>query len=718
MKLIIAEKPMLAQAIADAIPGSARREQGYITKGEYTLTWAYGHLFALRQPEQYNPKLSKWCREDLPIYFPDWKVEPKAAGKEQLSVIQELLKKADMVIHAGDLDDEGQLLIDEILDYFQYAGMVYRIDTTDLSIEGMKKALKNLTENSRHKRIGRSAYARSVADFMVGINYSRFYSLLNRTTLSVGRVQTPTLGLVVARDYAIEHHQEQYYYELFADAVLQKQHLEMKYIPASDNPNLDDGYIKNRDCLDTLAEKLLTMKLTATVTVKKEKSAPPLPFNLVALQSHAAKKFGYGIEKTLAITQRLREKYKCITYNRSDCRYLRDEDYEAAPGILQAAMKNWGIAPPVDTTRKSKAFNTANTDAHTAIIPTAVAVDIQGMDEEERNIYRAICDYYIIQFLPPVEREKLVAAAPVPGDGGELRAVFSRILDAGYLDYLSDAADEDEESENTGVFPNLEPGVYPCSVTNTEVRQKKTKPPARYTDATLNKDMTCIAKYVQDEKIRALLREKDKDKKDENGSIGTSATRAAIIANLIKRGYLKQNSKHQLISTPLAREFYAALPDAIKKPDMTAKWWVVQEEIKAGESAPEKLFNMVLADITDIFQQDTPRLSASAVSSRFEKESIGACPRCGKPVYEGAKSYYCSGYKEGCKFSLWKENKYLAGMGKKEISKTVAKALLGKGRASIKGLVSKAGKKFDAVLVVEWAEPYPKFSLEFPQKKK
>ncbi|MCF0150883.1 MAG: DNA topoisomerase I, partial [Firmicutes bacterium] len=425
MKLIIAEKPMLARAIAAAIDGNAVQKNGYTEKGEYVIVSAFGHLLTLKEPEDYDAeKYKKWTLEALPIYFDNWEKKPGEGKAERLALIGELLKDAEQVIHAGDPDDEGQYLIDEILQWFQYKGPVLRLATGDTTEGALRKELQRMKDNRLFENAGWSAHARSVADIMVGYNFSRYFSLKNPHVkmLTVGRVQTPTLGLVVNRDMAIENHSRLCYYTVTADLTLQEKAVRTVFEPAKNDPNLEEGRITDPEYAEEIAQNLDGRPDSQSgrqyeeirITRKAFTEQPPLPFNLVKLQTYCSQKFGYDPSQTLEITQHLRDDFNAISYNRSDCQYLSEEQYKESPATLRQVLKNLKNDPagsvfgrlPLDTGLHSKAFNDDNITAHTAIIPQNRSVDPAKLSEEQRNVYLAIVKYYAAQFLPPAKKER------------------------------------------------------------------------------------------------------------------------------------------------------------------------------------------------------------------------------------------------------------------------------------------------------------------------
>lgn len=704
MDLYIAEKKVLAEAIASAIEGAESRQNGAIYKGDAVITWCSGHLLTLMDPEDYDEKYKKWTISDLPIYFSNWKMKIPDENKKRVYRIGELIKKADMVVNCGDVDEEGQLLVDEILRYFNYKGPCKRLDTANTTTVSLRKALKNMKDNSECVSDGWSAYARMVADKMFGINLSRYYTKTYNALLPVGRVQTPTLGMVVARDMLIETHQKQYYYSLNVDVEIENIRVTTKYVPNKELPELEEGKFLTDDFLRHLKEKLPHGTEKFLIQKKREEILPPLPFNLTELNNYCGKKWGYTPDKVMKITQSLRDNFAAITYNRSDCQYLSMEHFNEAPETVAAACANLGMETrDFDTSQKSKCFNDANITAHFAIIPTAEHVEKDKLSIEQFNVYDIICKYYLIQFMPPCIMEKTLISAPILIDGknvGEISKTVSVVQSAGFK-FLLDRdhkTDNGDEKENNALC-HLSQGEKTGRIIDSNVEKNETKPPSRYNQTTLYSDMTKISKYVQNPDIKKLLLEKDKDKKGENGSIGTSATRGEIIKNLIKRGYLeerKEGKKIILISTEKGRKFYKLLPDAVKKADTTALWWVVQEDIKKGSCSHEKLPLQVLETIKDVMAIPADK-TFSAIDFMVQSKVLCRCPACGGDIVSGKFGPFC---KNKCGFILKRV------FGKKITDKQFVSLCNGR-KTKISGIEKKSGDgTYNAYAVPEGVEDF------------
>jgi len=709
MKLIIAEKKELAEAIVAAIPGDKKYKGNSITVGDYITCWIYGHILTHKEPEEVNPSLKKWTLESLPIYFPKWDKKPLSNKIELFNTVKELicLNQVTEIIHAGDADSEGQYLVDEVLEYCSNKKPVKRLMVNDNTLGGVQKAFSKIEDNSKYISLGKSAEARAIADMIVGFSLSRYYSIINNAKLSVGRVQTPTMALVVNRDNEIKNHIKEKYYNLHLKTNINNIDIDLKY------------YTKEKTTDKSIHEEFINKieNRTSNLVVTKKESyrATPLPYNLSDLESDAATLFKYSAKKTMDITQSLRDKHKAITYNRSDCRYLSEEHFKEAPELIPVVAQKLNFTVTFNFNEKSKCFNDKYVTAHHGIIPTGSG-NFDEFSQEEKNIYKLIAERYFIQFLEKVKVEKTEAKTEIE------EIIFKKssikILEPGYTKYFKVLDDEDNENEEEidnkkeNDLSKIPAGEYQIEVSQSNffIEEKETVAKKPYTEATLIKDLNNIAKYVKDPEIRELLKSKDKDKKDVNGSIGTTATIPGILEGLIEKGFLTRKEE-KIVSTELAKEYLKILPESLKTPDVTALWWSIQEKIARGEAKVEDLTLSVLEDVKSIINSEHKTISSEFSRQKQEKEVIGKCPKCGNPIYEGEKNFYCSGYKTGCDFKLWKKIKVF---NQKEvtITKQDAKTLLNKGKILITGLTNKAGKKYKANFKLEVNDKYVNLSLD------
>ena len=677
MKLVIAEKPMLARDIARAICGKEVSETARlpISGNGYIVTACAGHLLKFSAPDDVREDWGQpWTTEVLPIYLDQWPKVPDSGKENLINEIKYLLDQADSVIHAGDPDDEGQLIVDELLEYLNYKGLVERVFVNDNIEKNIVKAFQSLVPNETCIGAGKAAQARSLADFVFGINESRLATLKCHRKVSVGRVQTPTLGLIVNRDRAIENHVKNKYYETEADIFIEEiGNVIFKFKPSSQLLG-EDKVLLSDEIPKVLRTDLPGRQLGITTIEKEEKVAPPLPFNLTKLISYMSKKYKYTAAQVQNTTQALRDKYKAITYNRTDCQYLKEEHFTEAPQVLHHALLNLGRSLDLDFSIKSKAFNDKNVTAHHGIIPQEMKLDISQMSQMELNVYREIVLRYAMQFMKP--ETSIVSISTIVIDQGILEYKVSRITDPGWRN----------GNPEKGIW--IPEGAYKGAVISVAIITKETAPPKPYTEGTLISDMASIAKYVEDKEIKAILKKKDDGKKGENGGIGTTATRSTIIEILKKRGFIEEE-KGVIHATSLGKEFFDLLPDEIKKADTTAKWWLLQQQVANGEAD----VTAIQENVIDVFciHQDSAYAEADL---RQKATVIGKCPLCGGAIVDidnsKLQAYKCE--EKSCDFILWKKQ-----FGSKLNAADMGRLLL-EGRTGIMNFKSKSGKAYRARL--------------------
>lgn len=717
-KLVIAEKPMLARDIARAITGKEVSESARlpISGNGYTVCACAGHLLELVEPDSIDPKWGKpWSLDVLPVEVHNWPKEPTEDKKSLVEEIAGLLKTCDSVIAAGDPDDEGQLIVDELLDYLGYTGKVERVYVNDNIEKNIVKAFDNLVPNDSCRGAGNAAYARQMADMCFGVNETRLATKRLGGLFTVGRVQTPTLGLVVMRDNAIEHHVTRKFYELSARGTSDAGALTFKFKPGKELLAAEK-HLFDTDALEALKDKLDGRDLPFETTVSKKQENPPLPYNLTVLLSDMSRRFGFTAAKTQQITQDLRDKYKAITYNRSDSQYLKEEHREQAPAVLSQAMENLGVSWPLDYSLHSKAFNDGNVTAHHGIIPQEAKAPVSKMTTDEAKVYTAICERYAMQFLPPAVYDVSESTADV--DGGSLVLTAQRLVDAGFKAVFGNVSDESDGADSDSENPLVPEGSHTLDGISCAIDEKETTPPKPYTEGTLITDMASIAKYVKDPEIREILKRKDDGKKGEHGGIGTTATRSSIIEGLKTRGYLEER-KGKVRATDKAKAFYALLPPEIRGADVTARWWLIQQDIADGKADVNALQDSVI----EVFNHHRETAYVGASIAGAGKTVVGKCPRCGKDVIKTGSIYACSSIKnEKQEDGTWKE---VAGCGfklfgfctKKFTEKQAASLLDGKA-VSLRGCKSKAGKTFDCTVVLQKdGSVEPIFTPRKPTKK-
>ncbi len=610
MKLYIAEKPSLGRAIAEVLPRPHRKGDGCIYAGNGDcVSWCVGHLLEQAEPDAYDPQLKQWRLEHLPIIPETWQLKPKANSRKQLAVLRKLVKEADQLIHAGDPDREGQLLVDQVIDYLKVPGKkrdsTQRCLINDLNPAAVTRALGQLRNNKEFIPLSTSALARSRADWLYGINMTRAYTLMGRKVgyqgvLSVGRVQTPVLGLVVRRDEEIEAFVAKPFYQLIAHLVTaQGEHFKARWQPSEAClPYQDDeGRVLSKALAENVQARIHQQPATVTASSRKSKQQPPpLPYNLSTLQIDAARRFSLSAKQVLDTCQALYERHKLITYPRSDSRYLPQEHFADRNTVIDALANN---CPPLaeaagnaDRDLKSAAWNDKKVEAHHAIIPTARKMDTSSLSQAERNVYELVARQYLAQFYPAHEYSDSQIDLDIAG--GHFIARARSVLKPGWK-ALFPARNTDDKGESAlnSALPSLKKGDS-CHCERGEILEKETTPPKPFDDASLLAAMTGIARYVQDPELRKVLKDTD--------GLGTEATRAGIIELLFTRGFLLRSGK-QIRSTPAGRGLIHSLPESSALPDMTARWEIELDAIGQRKGSYNGFMQPLLASLHELIAQ-------------------------------------------------------------------------------------------------------------------
>lgn len=590
MRLFIAEKPSVAKAIVAEL-GCVTRGDGFITcKDGSVVTWCFGHLLEQAEPDAYLPddvprtkKGSKvWRFEDLPIYSKNWKLLPKndKGVKKQLATIGKLLKKASLVVHAGDPDREGQLLADEVLEHFRYTGRVQRFWVSAQDSASIRKGLTNLRDNETFDGMRLAALGRSRADWLLGMNLSRAYTLAQQAQgkkelIAVGRVQTPTLALVAKRDVAIRDFKPVPYFVIKARLDGGKPFTAV-WEPEESQAGIDEQKRLVDRCIAAALQQRLKAVGQATVvrcSRTPKKIAQPKAFSLADIQLGASNQFGFSAEKTLNLCQSLYETHKATSYPRTDCSFLPESQYADAKNVLAAIAKTMpplaGFVAKCDCSIQSPTWNDKKITAHHGIIPTQQAADGSKFSDDERKIYRLIAERYLSNFLPA--HEYLACSI-------ELRIATERFSAKGRLvtkpswKVVTSAADEDKADDEGQALPELKSGLQ-LPVSGIDCEEERTKPPAAFTEDTLIRAMENIHQAVNDPQSKKFLKEGD--------GIGTPATRAAIIAELKRKKYLEVKGK-KIVATELGLHLLQVVPDVMKNPVLTALFERILREVEAG----------------------------------------------------------------------------------------------------------------------------------------
>ena len=620
-RLFIAEKPSLGKAIAAEL-GVTQTCQGYTVCGNDAVTWCFGHLLEQYDPDDYDDAWKLWRRSSLPMIPREWRLKPKESARAQLQVISNLLGEAATVVNTGDPDREGQLLVDEVLEHFRYTGPVQRIWLASLDSRSIQKALATLKDNRDYANLRDSARARSQADWLIGMNATRAMTLRGRESgrdgvLSMGRVQTPSLALVVNRDREIAAFTPIDYLVLQARLQHDAGTFSAIFKPSETQPGLNsEGRLVDGATAQGIMDAVRGKNgIITSVTREKKKKPVPLPHCLSSLQKAASSKLGMTAQQVLDTAQSLYEK-KLTTYPRTDCRYLPEEQFSDAARIITALGSSVSgleaVTAKADSALKGPVWDTKKITAHHAIIPTGE--EPRSLTAQEKELYLMIAVQYFLQFYPPMLYEAQKILATIVETAWEARGRM--IIEPGWTGFAAEEDDEDakkKEAEQSLPSVGNNDAVLCADV---DALKKKTTPPSRFSEGSLIEAMANVHRFVSDAKAKAVLKE--------NEGIGTEATRASILETLKGRGFIAASGK-SLVSTPLGQSLIDMTPDTLRDPVTTAQWEQRLEAITRGETSLEDFMREQYAALPLLL---APVLSTSAAL----QPGAFPCPKCGKAL--------------------------------------------------------------------------------------
>lgn len=625
MRLFIAEKPSLARAIAGGLGKITDKSDNHIEVGRDWITWCYGHILELAAPEAYDPAYARWSLEALPITVPrdGWKLVVKPDAKAQFNAIGKLLRMADEVVNAGDPDREGQMLVDEVLEAHRWAGKTSRILIANTTPDGVRSAMKKLQPNADFRPLFEAAMCRSRADWLVGMNLTRAASKRIGPMTSIGRVQTPTLALVVQRDLAIEGHTSTNYYPLHAHV----QTTQGGFVAVHDPK---EGRITDPKEAKAIAAALTGTTVPLTMVNKQERVNAPLPFELSSFQSAAEDAYGWGAKESLEVLQSLYEK-QLVTYPRTACPYLPAEFAGIARRMAEAIIATGMLPPGADAllphmAPKPSIYDDAKVEEHHGVIPT-LRMPGDDLPPKLRDGWRLVARRFLQTLLP-----NLVKDVTEVFFSHEERKFTSRgeVLVNHAESWM---ALEPPKEKREDVPPlSLRGPVTKGDVRQVDIKTGKTAPPKRYTEASLIADMKSVGKFVDDPKLKAILKE--------TSGIGTAATHAAIIETLKMRQYVTLVGKgkaKQIVSTPFGRYVINNLPKALRDPGITAAWEDMLEKIAKGAADPGSFMakieayvakyvdHMKTVELAPLPESAQPqRAAAKPAGKRFSAKGRGA----------------------------------------------------------------------------------------------
>ena len=698
MKLVIAEKPSVAMSLA-AVLGATERKDGYLEGSGYLVSWCVGHLLELAQPEAYKEQYAKWRYEDLPILPENWKYEVPKDKKTQLALLCRLMKdkRVDSVVCATDAGREGELIFRLVYEYAGCNKPMERLWISSMEDAAIREGFDHLRPGSDYDKLYDAAVCRAGADWLIGINATRLFSVLYGVTLNVGRVMSPTLALLVQRESDIES---------FISKPFYVPEITCGGFTASGEKMTERSEAEKirMDCDHNSAFVRSVEKQVKTIQ-------PPRLYDLTTLQRECNRIYGYTAQQTLDYVQSLYEK-KLATYPRTDSQYLTKDMQATAASLILWLRDNMpfgkGCAGEPDIDRVTD--DSKVTDHH-AIIPTVeiACTDLSELPSGERDVLTLLAVRLLCATTQANRFEAVTAILDC--QGYTFTAKGKTILQSGWKEVerihrMSIRQSETEHKENEAVaLPVLQEGQT-FEAVSASLREGKTSPPKHYTEDTLLSAMETAGA-------------EDMPEDAERKGLGTPATRAATLEKLVSAGFV-QRKKKQLIPTEKGRNLIAVLPDNIKSPILTAEWESMLKQVEHGELSATSFMDQIADMSRTLVKEHTAPEKCFAdlfpSSRETAHEAVGVCPRCGAPVYEGKKGFFCNNRE--CCFALWKDNRFFSSK-KKSITKSVAAALLKEGRISMSGLYSeKTGKTYDAeVILDDTGGKYVNFKLEFPIKK-
>ena len=687
-KLVIAEKPSVARSIAGVI-GATEKHAGYLEGNGYVVSWCIGHLVSFADAGRYDERFKKWRYEDLPILPEPWQYIIPDDKKQQFDVLRSLMERDDVtgLVCATDAGQEGELIFRFV---YQMAGCrkpFERLWISSMEDSAIKDGFAHLKPGHDYDPLYQSALCRAKADWLIGINATRLFSVLYHKALTVDRVQTPTLKMLVDRDAKITDFKKEKYYII--------------HIAAGGADAVSSRFSDAAEANTVKAACAGAQAVCASVAREKKTEQPPKLYDLTTLQREANRLFGFTAKQTLDYAQTLYEK-KLLTYPRTDSQYLTDDMLPTVESLVSGLWdkvpfaKGLNLSPQFD-----RILNSKKVSDHHAIIPTAefVKQGFDGLAESERKLLSLICCKLLCAVAGPHIYEAVTATFTCAGK--EFTAKGKTVLSPGWKEIdrrfrSSLKTDSDEEAEAVRELPELTEGQTFADVA-ASVTEHFTTPPKPYTEDTLLSAM---------ERAGAEDMPEDTERK----GLGTPATRAAILEKLVKMGFVQRKGK-QLIPTKDGINLAVVLPDALTSPQLTAEWESRLTEIAKGQADPDEFMDGIEAQARELVQTHSCISEDKQKLFQAERVVIGTWPRCGENVYEGKKNYYCGN--RACQFVMWKNDRFFEER-KKAFTPKIAAALLKNGKVKVKGLYSvKTGKTYDGtVLLADTGRTYVNYRIE------
>ena len=678
-QLVIAEKPSVAQSLA-AVLGAGQRREGYLEGNGWLVSWCVGHLAELADAAAYNPAYAKWRKEDLPILPESWRFTIAKDKRDQFDVLRTLLRREDVseVVNACDAGREGELIFRTVYALAGCSKPISRLWISSMEDEAIREGFAHLRPGREYDGLHQAALCRSKADWLVGINATRLFSLLYGCTLNIGRVVSPTLALVVQREAEIATFQPEPFYMVELDC---------------DGLSLaGDRKASKKEAQEAAARCQGSAAVVQSVERWEKTEKPPALFDLTTLQREANRTLGYTAQQTLDYLQALYDK-KLSTYPRTDSRYLTDDMEAGVPALVEAAASICGVTAP-ETVLAGQVCDSARVSDHHAVVPTASAgkADLEALPIGEREILRLVSLGLLRAVCPPCRSAETCITAVCGGDPYTVK--WRSVLSPGWKVYAQ-TADAEAGSGPDGL---TEGQTLPVAAA--QVKSGKTTPPKHHTEDSLLSAMEMAGK-------------EDMPEDAERQGIGTPATRAAILEKLVSAGFVERKRAKKTVSllpTPLGTALITVLPEQLQSPTLTAEWEHRLKEVERGTLAPGDFMDEIAAMLRELVETCRP-VEGSAVLFPSTREAVGRCPRCGGTVTEGRQGFFCEN--RACGFAIWKNSKWWENK-KKTPTKAIVAALLKDGRTQISGLWSeKTGKTSTATVALTDDGTRASFRLEF-----
>ena len=692
MKLVLAEKPSVAMSLSKVI-GADQRGDGYMEGNGYLVSWCVGHLVELSQPEAYDEKYEKWRYDDLPILPEHWQYQVSASTKKQFGILKKLMQRKDVesLICATDAGREGELIFRLVYHQCGCKKPVERLWISSMEDSAIREGFQKLRPGTEYDALYEAALCRERADWIVGINATRLFSCLYGQTLNVGRVMTPTLAMVVMRDAAIRAFKPEPFYSA-----------ELKF---RDFQAGGERMKEKAEAEKLVAECCQAGSAIITKVEQKEKSEkPPALFDLTSLQREANRQLGFTAQQTLDYTQALYEK-KLVTYPRTDSRYLTDDMAPLVPELVSVIQQSFQIQADVPApVNAAQVINSKKVTDHHAIIPTKTAAgyDISSLPSGEQAILTMLAVRLICAVGTPCLYAETVVEAECAGQ--KFRTKGKTATDIGWRRYAGKPSEEAEKNAGASELPELSEGMT-LELARVDLKEGKTSPPKRFTEDLL---LSAMESASSDEFPAGVERK----------GIGTPATRAAIIEKLVQKGFIERRGDKKtkyLCSTDKGNALATVVPEQIQSPSMTADWEEKLLKIEHGEYDSDAFMGEISSMVSGLVKT-YEAVKGADVLMQPERKVIGSCPACGSDVCETAKGWFCRD--KGCKFALWKENRFFQTLGK-QMTEELAKQLVNQGKARLTHCYSrKSGRYYDTTVHVETGEDgAAAFKLEFGGKK-